>query len=146
MSTSHLRLVLACAISVVGLATLAIVQAQQPAAELTIRLYGHHDCSRCQRSVRRAAPLRTWRTIRLAQPYQGPAALRGGRPHANPERGQPVKELGIGEADYTAPRSEHWHGAAAETHLIQINVGFGGEHAGCKRRLRMNTTERNNGA
>ena len=43
------------------------------------------------------------------------------------KRGQAVKELGVGESDYTAPDLAHWHGAASGQALVQINVGFGGE-------------------
>jgi quercetin dioxygenase-like cupin family protein len=43
------------------------------------------------------------------------------------KKGQAVKELGVGESDYTGPNVVHWHGAVPSTHLIQINVGFGGE-------------------
>src|SRR5262245_48411525 len=43
------------------------------------------------------------------------------------KRGQKVRELGPGESDYTGPKIEHWHGAVPQTHLIQVNVGFGGE-------------------
>jgi quercetin dioxygenase-like cupin family protein len=43
------------------------------------------------------------------------------------KRGQALKELGVGESDYTGPNIVHWHGAVPHTHLIQINVGFGGE-------------------
>ncbi|MEZ5293548.1 MAG: cupin domain-containing protein [Vicinamibacterales bacterium] len=43
------------------------------------------------------------------------------------KKGQTVKELGVGESDYTGPNVVHWHGAAATTELIQVNVGFGGE-------------------
>ena len=43
------------------------------------------------------------------------------------KKGQPVKELGVGESDYTAAAVVHWHGAVPATHLIQVNVGFGGE-------------------
>jgi quercetin dioxygenase-like cupin family protein len=43
------------------------------------------------------------------------------------KRGQAVRELGVGESDYTAPKVEHWHGAVPQTHLIQVNVGFSGE-------------------
>ena len=43
------------------------------------------------------------------------------------KKGQPVKELGVGESDYTASNVVHWHGAVPATHLIQVNVGFGGE-------------------
>jgi quercetin dioxygenase-like cupin family protein len=42
------------------------------------------------------------------------------------KRGQPMKELGVGESDYTAPDVAHWHGAAPDQPLVQINVGFGG--------------------
>ena len=42
-------------------------------------------------------------------------------------RGQPARELGPGESDYTAPNIVHWHGAVPHTHLIQVAVGFGGE-------------------
>ena len=43
------------------------------------------------------------------------------------KRGQTVKELGVGESDYTGPNMVHWHGAAKSHALVQINVGFGGE-------------------
>lgn len=43
------------------------------------------------------------------------------------KKGQAVKELGVGESDYTGPTVVHWHGAVPSTHLIQVNVGFGGE-------------------
>ena len=43
------------------------------------------------------------------------------------KRGQAVKELGVGESDYTGPNMVHWHGASKTQALVQINVGFGGE-------------------
>ena len=43
------------------------------------------------------------------------------------KKGQAVQELGVGASDYTGPAVVHWHGAVPGTHLIQINVGFGGE-------------------
>ena len=43
------------------------------------------------------------------------------------KRGQSVKELGVGESDYTGPNVAHWHGAVPGQALVQINVGFGGE-------------------
>ena len=43
------------------------------------------------------------------------------------KKGQPVKELGVGDSDYTGASVVHWHGAVPGTHLIQINIGFGGE-------------------
>jgi quercetin dioxygenase-like cupin family protein len=42
------------------------------------------------------------------------------------KRGEPVRELGVGASDYAGPNVEHWHGAAANEALVQINVGFGG--------------------
>ena len=41
------------------------------------------------------------------------------------KRGQPLKEFGPGESDYTPPRMEHWHGAAPHEHFVQVAVGFG---------------------
>ena len=43
------------------------------------------------------------------------------------KRGQPMREMGPGESDYTGPRVEHWHGAAPNQEFIQVNVGFSGE-------------------
>jgi quercetin dioxygenase-like cupin family protein len=43
------------------------------------------------------------------------------------KRGQAIKELGVGDSDYTGPNVVHWHGATPTTALVQINVGFGGE-------------------
>jgi len=42
------------------------------------------------------------------------------------KRGEPIKEYGVGESDYTAADVVHWHGAAATQALVQLNVGFGG--------------------
>ena len=42
------------------------------------------------------------------------------------KKGQAIKELGVGESDYTGPNVVHWHGAVPGQSLIQINVGFGG--------------------
>jgi quercetin dioxygenase-like cupin family protein len=43
------------------------------------------------------------------------------------KRGHAIKELGVGESDYTGPNIVHWHGATPAEPLVQINVGFGGE-------------------
>jgi quercetin dioxygenase-like cupin family protein len=43
------------------------------------------------------------------------------------KRGQAIKELGVGESDYTGPNIVHWHGAVPGQAVVQINVGFGGE-------------------
>jgi quercetin dioxygenase-like cupin family protein len=42
------------------------------------------------------------------------------------KRGQTVRELGVGESDYTPPNMQHWHGATPGEELVQINVGFSG--------------------
>ena len=42
------------------------------------------------------------------------------------KKGEPVKELGPGETDYTPPNVVHWHGAAAKEHFVQVGVSFGG--------------------
>ncbi len=42
------------------------------------------------------------------------------------KRGSGMRELGVGESDYTAPDVVHWHGAAPGQALVQINAGFGG--------------------
>jgi quercetin dioxygenase-like cupin family protein len=43
------------------------------------------------------------------------------------KKGGPVRELGVGESDYTKPNVAHWHGAVPDQPLVQINIGFGGE-------------------
>ena len=43
------------------------------------------------------------------------------------KKGQPIKELGVGESDYTGPNVVHWHGAVPNPRLVQIAVGFGGD-------------------
>ena len=43
------------------------------------------------------------------------------------KKGEPMKELGKGESDYTGSKVVHWHGAAPGQSLVQINVGFGGQ-------------------
>jgi quercetin dioxygenase-like cupin family protein len=41
-------------------------------------------------------------------------------------RGEPMKELGPGELDYTPPGVEHWHGAAPNEGMTQLAVVVGG--------------------
>jgi len=43
------------------------------------------------------------------------------------KRGGPVRDLAVGESDYAGPNVAHWHGAAPDQPLVQINVGFGGD-------------------
>ena len=43
------------------------------------------------------------------------------------KRGQPMREMGVGESDYTGPNIQHWHGAAPDEPFVQIAVMWGGE-------------------
>jgi len=43
------------------------------------------------------------------------------------KKGQPMKELALGESDYTGPNVVHWHGATPADRLVQVAVSFGGE-------------------
>ena len=40
-------------------------------------------------------------------------------------RGEPMKELGPGEVDFTPPGVEHWHGAAPNESLLQLGIVTG---------------------
>jgi quercetin dioxygenase-like cupin family protein len=42
-------------------------------------------------------------------------------------RGEPIKELGVGQSDYTPPNVAHWHGAVPDQRFVQIALGFDGE-------------------
>jgi quercetin dioxygenase-like cupin family protein len=42
-------------------------------------------------------------------------------------RGEPMRDLRVGDSDYTGPNVVHWHGAAPDQAFVQINVGFGGD-------------------
>ena len=43
------------------------------------------------------------------------------------KRGQPFKDMGPGESDFTGPNVVHWHGAAPGGSLVHVAVGFGGD-------------------
>ena len=43
------------------------------------------------------------------------------------KKGQPMKELALGESDYTGPNVVHWHGATPGDRFVQVAVSFGGE-------------------
>jgi len=42
------------------------------------------------------------------------------------KKGERVRDYGVGETDYTPPDMPHWHGAAPDGPLVQINAQFGG--------------------
>ena len=41
------------------------------------------------------------------------------------KRGGVLRELGVGDTDYTGPNIEHWHGATPDMHFVQVAVSFG---------------------
>jgi quercetin dioxygenase-like cupin family protein len=41
-------------------------------------------------------------------------------------RGQPIKDLGPHESDFTEANVPHWHGATPDSHAIQASLSFGG--------------------
>jgi quercetin dioxygenase-like cupin family protein len=43
------------------------------------------------------------------------------------KKGQAMKELGVGESDFTPPNVVHWHGATPTERLVQVAVSFGGD-------------------
>ena len=42
-------------------------------------------------------------------------------------KGEPIKELKVGDSDYTAPNVLHWHGAVPTERYVQVAVSFGGD-------------------
>jgi quercetin dioxygenase-like cupin family protein len=42
-------------------------------------------------------------------------------------KGEPIREMKVGDSDYTAPNVVHWHGAVPNERYVQIAVSFGGE-------------------
>ena len=42
------------------------------------------------------------------------------------KRGEPMRELGPGDVDYTPPNVLHWHGAAPNDDFVQVGLLFGG--------------------
>ena len=41
------------------------------------------------------------------------------------KRGAAMREMGVGESDYTRPNVDHWHGATPDMHFMQIALRFG---------------------
>jgi quercetin dioxygenase-like cupin family protein len=42
-------------------------------------------------------------------------------------KGEAIKELKVGDSDYTAPNVVHWHGAVPTERYVQVAVSFGGD-------------------
>jgi quercetin dioxygenase-like cupin family protein len=43
------------------------------------------------------------------------------------KRGGALREMGVGESDYTGPNVDHWHGAVPDQDFTQVAMGFGEE-------------------
>jgi quercetin dioxygenase-like cupin family protein len=41
-------------------------------------------------------------------------------------RGEPIRELGPGDSDFTRANVAHWHGAAPDQSAVQASLSFGG--------------------
>jgi quercetin dioxygenase-like cupin family protein len=41
------------------------------------------------------------------------------------QRGRAMREMGVGDSDYTRPNVEHWHGAVPDEPYTQVAVSFG---------------------
>jgi quercetin dioxygenase-like cupin family protein len=41
------------------------------------------------------------------------------------KRGGPLREMNVGDSDYTPPNVDHWHGAAPDQEFYQVAVAFG---------------------
>jgi quercetin dioxygenase-like cupin family protein len=41
-------------------------------------------------------------------------------------RGEPIKDVGPHQSDFTAANVPHWHGATPDSHVIQASLSFGG--------------------
>jgi quercetin dioxygenase-like cupin family protein len=123
MTTRSLRWGVHALIVSAGLTTLALQAQAPPTAPLftgtSIAMEGK-DLSAARRRFETGA--RTyWHSHDTGQLLW----VEGGRMWTQ-KRGQAKRELAPGESDYTGPNVVHWHGATAQSHLIQVNVGFGG--------------------
>jgi quercetin dioxygenase-like cupin family protein len=127
MTNTRIRVVLGAAIVASGLTTMAMVSAQDKPAADDPRFTGVStvlDAKDVSAGRRRFEPgaRSAWHSHDNGQLlYVEAGRMRTGT------RGAKVKEYGPGESEYTGPKVEHWHGAVPQTHLIQINIGFGGE-------------------
>lgn len=124
MSLLHRRLMLACGVAIGGL---TIAAAQQPAPADDPRFTGIStvlDAKGLSVARRKfeAGARSAWHSHDNGQLLY----VESGRARTQ-KRGQPMREMSVGDSDYTGPQVEHWHGAAPGQEFIQVNVGFGGE-------------------
>lgn len=77
--------------------------------------------------------------LRLSQRHFDAGARSAWHSHANGQllfvkegrartqkRSGDLREMVVGESDYTGPGVEHWHGATPDSHFVQVAVSFGG--------------------
>ena len=41
------------------------------------------------------------------------------------KRGGALREMSVGDSDYTPPNVDHWHGAVPDQEFYQVALGFG---------------------
>lgn len=118
------RLVVAATIAAVGLTTLSLASAQQPASDPNFTgVVTTMDAKEITAGRRTFAPgARTaWHSHDKGQVILSESGrLRTGR------RGEAIKEYPAGGTEYTGPNIEHWHGATPGEALVQVNIQFGG--------------------
>ena len=118
------RIALACSLIAIGLASARWTAAQQPGTAArftgTSTVMDGKDLSAARRSFDPGA-----RTYWHSHDNGQLLMVEKGKMRVQ-KRGQPMRELGVGESDYTGPDIVHWHGAAPDQALVQINIGFGG--------------------
>ena len=115
------RIALALSLAAIGLASaLAQQPGTRPQFTGTSTVMDGKDLSAARRSFEPAA-----RTYWHSHDNGQLLLVEKGRMRVQ-KRGESMKELGPGGTDYTGPNVVHWHGAAPNEALVQINVGFGG--------------------
>ena len=124
MSIRAIRVVVATAIAAVGLTTLSLASAQQPASDPNFTgVVTALDAKEVTAGRRRFDPgARTaWHSHDKGQLILSESGrMRTGR------RGEAIKEYPTGGSEYTGPNIEHWHGATPAEALVQVNIQFGG--------------------
>jgi len=118
------RVIVAAAIGAIGLTTMSLASAQQPASDPNFTgVVTTMDAKEITAGRRTFAPgARTaWHSHDQGQLILSESGrLRTGR------RGEATKEYPSGGSEYTGPNVEHWHGATPSEALVQVNIQFGG--------------------
>jgi quercetin dioxygenase-like cupin family protein len=118
------RIILACSLIAMGIASTRWSAAQQPGTTPrftgTSTVMDGKDLSAARRSFE-AGARSYWHSHDNGQLLM----VEKGKMRVQ-KRGQPMRELAVGDSDYAGPNVVHWHGAAPDQSLVQINIGFGG--------------------